>query len=71
MKSYVQYKGFSKDNPVKVYYRNGRTAVGLMERIVVSKGSLGTAEIMEIRATDSDAIIRAPLSRIKPVEEVK
>ena len=69
MKSYVQYKGFSKDNPVKVHYQNGRTAIGLMERIVVSQGSLGTAEIMEVRATDSDAIIRAPLSRIAPVEE--
>ena len=69
MKRYVQYKGFSKDNPVKVYYQNGRTAIGLMERIVVSPGSLGTAEIMEVRLTDNGKLIRAPLSRIAPVEE--
>ena len=69
MKRYVQYKGFSKGNPVKVYCQNGRTAVGLMERIVVSQGSLGTAEIMEVRSTDSGKLFRAPLNRIDPMEE--
>ena len=68
MKVYAQYKNFSKGNPVEVRYRDGRTKIGVMKRIVVRPNDFGIAEIIEIEDPNTGAVLRAPLERAKQVE---
>ena len=68
MKKYVQYKNFSRGNPIEVRYRNGKTQIGIMKQIVVKPNDYGIAEIIEIEVPDTGAILRAPLDRAKQVE---
>ena len=68
MKRYVQYKNFSRGNPIEVRYPNGKTRIGIMNQIVVKPEGSSINEIIEIEVPDTGAIFRVPLHRARQVE---